>query len=180
MQTVSRRRFLVIAGVGLALAPVRRALAATAEIVMRGDALGGDVWFEPQGLLVRPGATVTWQNKDPSNSHTTTAFHPANDGHPLRIPAGATPWNSDYLLPGDTWPVTFTIPGVYDFFCVPHEAAGMVGRIVVARPGDPPPAAPQGDPGLDAEFPSVEEILRLGKVRRPTSQGGSHQMGHQS
>ena len=27
--------------------------------------------------------------------------------------------------------------GVYDYFCLPHEAAGMVGRIVVGRPGGP-------------------------------------------
>ena len=47
------------------------------------------VWFDPVGLLIQPGQTVRWTNKDAGNSHTATAYHPANDGHPLRIPAGA-------------------------------------------------------------------------------------------
>ena len=47
--------------------------------------------------------------------------------------------------------VTLTAPGVYDYFCTPHEAAGMVGRIVVGKL----PPAPQpfdywvGKPGTD-------------------------------
>ena len=30
--------------------------------------------------------------------------------------------------------MTFTVEGVYDYYCVPHEHAGMVGRIVVGTP----------------------------------------------
>ena len=29
------------------------------------------------------------------------------------------------------------MPGVYDYFCAPHEAAGMVGRIIVDQPSGP-------------------------------------------
>ena len=28
----------------------------------------------------------------------------------------------------------FTVTGVYDYFCIPHEEAGMVGRIIVGSP----------------------------------------------
>ena len=47
----------------------------------------------------QPGQTVRWTNRDRGNSHTVTAYHPENFERPLRIPAGARPWNSDYLLP---------------------------------------------------------------------------------
>ena len=42
--------------------------------------------------------------------------------HP-RIPSGAEPWNSDYLLPGERFSVMLTVSGVYYFFCIPHEMA---------------------------------------------------------
>src|SRR5574341_2040241 len=74
----------------------------------------------------------------PGNPHTTTAYHPRNANHSLRIPQAATPWDSGFLLnPGDRFEVTLTVEGVYDYFCLPHEAGGMVGRIVVGVPGGP-------------------------------------------
>ena len=57
---------------------------------------------------------VQWTNKDAGNSHTTTAYHPDNEDRPLRIPAGADPWNSDYLLPDQSFSVVLIEPGVYD------------------------------------------------------------------
>ena len=103
---------------------------------MKSDTEGSDVWFDPIGVWVEPGQTVRWIVD--ANVHTTTAYHPKNDGHSLRIPEGATPWDSGFLVnPGDRYDVTLTVPGVYDYFCQPHEAAGMVGRIVVGKPGGP-------------------------------------------
>src|SRR5688572_9165897 len=99
---------------------------------MRSDSLGARVWFDPIGRLVTPGTTVRWALVD--GVHSTTAYHPAN-GRPLRIPEGARPWDSGILKePGAGFEVRLTVPGVYDFFCLPHEAAGMVGRIVVGTP----------------------------------------------
>ena len=114
-----------------------------------------------------------------SNVHTPTAYHPANDGHALRIPKAAEPWDSGYLVePGDRFEVTLTVPGVYDYFCAPHEAAGMVGRIIVGRPGGPgtlPFDYFEGDPATrdwrpvpkaaQAAFPSVEAIMNERVVR---------------
>jgi plastocyanin len=135
---------------------------------MSGNADGSRVWFEPVGLLIRPGQTVRWTNKDAGNAHTATAYHPDNEGHPLRIPAGAEPWNSDYLLPDQSFSMILTAPGVYDYFCIPHELAGMVGRIVVSD-GSQPLSAPAtgGIPEAAEEaFPSVEDIVRAGLVSR--------------
>jgi hypothetical protein len=67
-----------------------------------------------------------------------------------------------------------SVEGVYDFYCVPHEHAGMVGRIIVGQPGRSSATsvstqAAGGEPipeiALQA-FPSIDEIMRQGIVRR--------------
>lgn len=139
------------------------------EIRMQGNADGSQVWFDPVGLHVEPDQAIRWVNLDPGNSHTTTAYHPKNFDHPLRIPERADPWNSDYLLPNETFSVTLEVEGVYDFFCIPHEHAGMVGRIIVGSPGRPPPSTStaQALPEVVLQtFPSIDEILHRGVVRR--------------
>ncbi|MEO8636174.1 MAG: plastocyanin/azurin family copper-binding protein [Gemmatimonadales bacterium] len=128
---------------------------------MRSDSLGSRVWFDPVGLFVVPGTTVRWIVRD--NVHTTTAYHPRNDHHSLRIPEQALPWDSGFLVhPGDHFDVTLTEPGVYDYYCMPHEASGMVGRLVVGEPGGPGTLAFDywdGAPGT-ATWRSVPEAAR--------------------
>jgi plastocyanin len=180
---LSRRSILRAAGGGAlaGLLPLPRAAAAEiVEIRMRGNEDGSKVWFDPVGLLIEPGRTVRWISADPANSHTSTAYHPSNGDHSLRIPEAARPWNSDYLLPKEHFDVTLTVEGVYDFFCMPHEMAGMVGRIVVGRP-DGPGALPfnyfaAAHPGWLAVpeearpvFPAIDEIMRERVVRRRIS-----------
>lgn len=180
------RRELVVAG-GLVLAgrllpfPPRGRLVPgpAVEIAMRSSDGGARVQFDPQGVLVRPGSTVRWVTVE--GVHTTTAYHPAHGDLPRRIPEEARPWESGYLVePGETFEVTLEIPGVYDYFCRPHEAAGMVGRIVVApasvaesirsAPGASHPWERYEDGGLPKAalegFPSVTEILQEGSVDR--------------
>jgi plastocyanin len=163
----SRRRLLGIGGLLLAAPAFPQVTSAgPLEIRMRSDPEGAHVAFDPIGVRVPPGARVRWVVE--ANVHTATAYHPANGGHPLRIPESAEPWNSDYLVePGEAFEVTLTAEGVYDYFCAPHEAAGMVGRIVVGRPGGPGAHPPgEGVPPLArAAFPSVERILAEGVVR---------------
>lgn len=142
---------------------------------MRGTARGERVWFTPNGLAVAPGTTIRFVNQDPGNSHTSTAYHPANFDRLRRIPAAAEPWNTGFLLPGKSAEVTLKAPGVYDYYCIPHEAAGMVGRIVVGRPGDPgwegpAPATDDVSAEVLAALPSVEAILEHGRI---TGRAGS-------
>jgi plastocyanin len=95
---------------------------------MQRDRQGATVWFDPIGLWIAPGQTVRWVVA--ANVHTTTAYHPKNAEHSLRIPEGGMPWDSSFLVqPGAQFEVTLTVEGVYDYLCMPHEAAGMVGRI---------------------------------------------------
>jgi plastocyanin len=171
--SVSRRQILRWGG-GIAAAlslPHRPVLAGEiVEIVMQGRGDGSRVWFDPVGVLVEPGQTIRWTNRNPGNSHTSTAYNPQNFDRPLRMPAAAEAWNSDYLLPDESFSVTLTVPGVYDYYCVPHEHAGMVGRIVVGAPENGGwMDSPEADGDLPEialrAFPRVEDIMRDKMVR---------------
>jgi plastocyanin len=177
------RRGLIEAGglllAGLALPAVVRAGGEVVEIRMMSDPLGTMVQFDPIGVLIRPGQTVRWVN-DGNNVHTATAYHPDNDAHSLRIPEASRPFDSGYLIePGARFEITLPVQGVYDYFCTPHEAAGMVGRIIVGRPAGPgtlPFDYFEGDPaGRDWQpvpkaaqraFPPIDAIMAKGTVRR--------------
>jgi plastocyanin len=155
----------------------RPGVRAPLEIIeMRSDDAGSEVWFDPIGVHVDPGTTIRWIVRQ--NVHTTTAYHPRNGKHPLRIPERAQPWDSGYLVnPGDHFDVTLTVPGVYDYYCMPHEGAGMVGRIVVGRvaaDAAKPFGYWAGKPGTEGwlqvpeaarkAFPSVASILASKRV----------------
>lgn len=106
------------------------------EVRMESDMSGAQVGFEPTGVFINPGQSIRWVNI--ANVHTVTAYHPDNAGRSLRIPKRAIPWDSGYLVePGVTFEVRFEVPGVYDYFCAPHEEAGMAGRIVVGEISGP-------------------------------------------
>lgn len=167
---------LALAGLAAGLAGFPALAGPVVEIRMRSGDGGAHVGFDPVGLLVDPGTTVRWIVE--ADVHTTTAYHPANDAHPLRIPEAAEPWDSDYLInPGDSFEVKLSVEGVYDYFCAPHELAGMVGRIIVGRPTGPgalpfdyfkDDSAAVGwqpvPPAARLAFPSLEEIMQKGSV----------------
>lgn len=177
--TLTRRRVLQ-SGTGIVAAavlpPVVPKQAGATEVLaidMVGLPDGSDVWFDPIGLLIQPGQIVRWTNRDAGNSHTVTAYHPAFFARSRRIPMYAKPWNSGYLLPDSSFSATFNEYGVYDYYCVPHEHAGMVGRIVVGNPNaedwwqtnllNTDPDLPRS--ALDG-FPAITEIVEKGYVRR--------------
>lgn len=96
--------------------------------------------FEPHVARITVGGTVTFVNE--SGAHSATAYHPDYD-KPLRIPEGATPWNSGVLTEaGAEFEHTFETEGVFQYYCIPHEGMGMIAAIIV---GDPDP---HGQPGL--------------------------------
>lgn len=139
------------------------------EIHMKSDAAGAVVGFDPVGVFLQPGQTVRWICD--VNVHTTTAYSLKNDNHSLRIPESADSWASDFLLPGQTFDIKLTVEGVYDYFCAPHEMAGMVGRLIVGNavgPGSLPfdYFVAQGrkwtpvPPAAQKAFPTVAEIER--------------------
>lgn len=175
MNTTTRRPVLasglgLLAGVLLPTGSGSSAAGGPFEIRMISDISGSTVYFDPIGVHVPVGQHIRWRCA--ANVHTTTAYHPRNMSHSLRIPERAEPWNSGYLLPGQTFDVTLAVEGVYDYFCLPHEMAGMVGRIIVGKPagpgtlpfdyylGQPNTSSWLPVPKLAQEtFPSVAEVM---------------------
>lgn len=131
----------------------------------------GEYHFEPHAVRLQPGDTVRWTLE--SGAHTTTAYHPDNGERQLRIPEGAEPWDSGFLAEdgSTTFERTFTVEGVYDYFCIPHEGDGMIGTLVVGEPTN--------GPGLSEPSASLPETART-KIRDLNAMvtNGSGSEGH--
>lgn len=102
--------------------------------------------FDPHVVWIEVGGSVEWRLE--SGVHTATAYHEDAD-RPTRIPAAADPFDSGMLQEeGESFEHTFTVEGVYDYYCAPHEGMGMIGAVIVGHPdpdGDEPGLAPPQD-----------------------------------
>lgn len=74
--------------------------------------------FVPQDIVVPAGTVVTWTNPT-GVLHTVTSSTPGYS------------FNSGGMNTNDTFSYTFVRPGVYDYFCIPHQGLGMVGTVTV-------------------------------------------------
>jgi len=98
------------------------------------------VAFAPTELTVQQGDTVAWRHAA-GEPHSVTAYE---DG----IPGDATYWASGgfesedaaregwengegAIQAGQSYVRTFETAGEHEYVCIPHEAAGMVGTVVV-------------------------------------------------
>lgn len=119
---------------------------------------GDSYYFDPVGLFVESGTTVTWVNE--AGSHSSTAYTQENpQSEVTRIPSDADGWNSETLTEaGAEFTHTFDVAGTYDYYCIPHKSLGMVGRIVVDEPG-----GVEGDPP-DGSLPSPQDIADQGSI----------------
>ena len=79
---------------------------------------GGNYAFDPKELSFEAGQTVNFALTANSEFHTFTASALNLDA---AVNAGETVRFS----------FTFEAPGTYDLICIPHEALGMVGTIIV-------------------------------------------------
>lgn len=139
------------------------AQAVTVDMITEGDAY----YFDPIGVAVPTGASVTWVND--SGSHTSTAYTQDNpQSETRRIPEGAEGWDSGFLSEGGAeFSHTFETEGTYDYYCTPHKSQGMVGRVVVGEPGGP------GDEGQppDGELPASADVVDQGSIGYQDFQG---------
>lgn len=161
-----RRTLVTLALLALVALPLAFAQNAGGNVA-QGDnvkvqmlAKDGQFYFDPVGLHVKPGTTITFVNVG-QTQHCATSYTPDNGVvQQSRIPDGADSWDSGLLGDGQTFQVKVTKEGVYDFYCTPHRALGMVGRIVV---GDPSASPAKPLDGLSAKeqanMPSVDAIL---------------------
>ncbi len=129
----------------------------TATVEMISDE--GGSYFDPIGLYVKPGDTVTFVTK--SGNHSASAYHPDNlYAERTRIPKSGKPWGSKVLQKGNAYEHTFETKGTHDYYCIPHKTLGKVGRIVVVAPGGPA----EGSMPPDGDVPKTETVLRQGSV----------------
>lgn len=77
--------------------------------------------FTPAILHVEPGDSVQFLATDEGHNAASKKG---------MIPDGAEPWNGAI---DEELTVTFTVPGVYGYICLPHYEWGMVGLIVVGN-----------------------------------------------
>jgi plastocyanin len=108
------------------------------EIVVR---LTDDLRFEPSRVEIRVGQTVVWVNE--SEKTHTVSTHPEEATRPEHalVPQSTEHFDSSNLGPGQTFKRTFTVPGVYKYYCHPHQDMAMLGEVIVLEPGqtEPPP-----------------------------------------
>ncbi len=91
-------------------------LAYAAEITMGSN---GNLVFEPNEISIEAGETITFVNGDlPPHNMVVEGFPELS--HPDLSFVG-----------GESFKVTFTRPGDYEFQCEPHAGAGMKGVIHV-------------------------------------------------
>lgn len=135
-----RGHLFTIAAVGLACGFARDTPAgASSATRTAGSAAAATVYatnelqFVPRRVIIRQGQTVEWKNASPY-VHTVTADPTrATLSTSVELPAGAAPFSSPRLQPGDTYRHAFPVPGTYKYFCVPHEPAKMWGWVVVLK-----------------------------------------------
>ncbi|MFD1514814.1 cupredoxin domain-containing protein [Halomarina rubra] len=117
-----------------------------------------EFYYQPTGLAVDVGDVVAFRYVTPG--HTVSSYHPYA-GRQLRVPeredGGLAFFSSPYLGAGATWLYCFDRPGVYDYYCAPHEIFGHVGRIVVGEATETPPVPDPCAPPEPPEPPETEE-----------------------
>jgi plastocyanin len=89
--------------------------------------------FEPKTITVKAGDTLVWKNASSMSHSVTDVPSLAIQAKDAALPANAKEFNSDLIPPGKDWSHTFSVPGTYNYFCIPHEALGMVGTVVVTK-----------------------------------------------
>lgn len=120
--------FVMLVPVGLLVEPAAgQAQEDPAETVGMTNTLE----FTPDTVRVEVGETVLWKNSS-IIVHTVTADpKKATKEESVRLPEGASAFDSGNLDPEATFTHTFTVPGTYRYFCIPHEGTKMYGTVIV-------------------------------------------------
>ena len=113
-------KYVFIILFGLFIANVSFAEDTTVEMLNKLDKR--TMVFSQEIVRIDPGDTVFWKA--------------ANPGHNVEfiskkgVPAGVEKFKSKV---GKDTEFTFTVPGIYAYWCVPHKTLGMIGFIIVGN-----------------------------------------------
>ena len=78
--------------------------------------------FSQEIVRIDPGDTVFWKATNPG--------HNVEFISKKGVPAGVAKFKSKV---GKDTEFTFTVPGIYAYWCVPHKTLGMIGFIIVGN-----------------------------------------------
>lgn len=92
--------------------------------------------FEPADLTIPLGSTVVWDNKSNIRHAVSTDASDLENPEAITLPRYVRPFDSGDLFPGDTWALTFTVPGSYVYVCPYHHDKGMIGTVIVEPEAD--------------------------------------------
>jgi copper-containing nitrite reductase len=90
-----------------------------------------DMGFSPATITINAGEKVTWTNTSQVTHNVIADARRAVVPVDIKLPAGATPFGSAMLQPGQKFSRTFDVPGIYRYVCTLHETSGMKGIIIV-------------------------------------------------
>ncbi|SVD91213.1 uncharacterized protein METZ01_LOCUS444067, partial [marine metagenome] len=111
-------KYLFIILFGLFIANVSFAEDTTVEMLNKLDKR--TMVFNQEIVRIDPGDTVFWKATDPGHN---VQFISKNG-----VPTGVEKFKSKV---GKDTEFTFTVPGIYAYWCVPHKTLGMIGFVIV-------------------------------------------------
>lgn len=112
---------------------------------------GGELLFSPASVSIQVGDTVIW-NLRVSGHSVTSGLPTAPDAR----------FDSGIRSSGSTFSRTFTEPGTFSYYCMPHGACcAMLGSVVVAAatPTPPPTAAQPLNISTRLEVGAGDQVL---------------------
>lgn len=87
--------------------------------------------YKPSKVTISAGQAVKWKNNT-GDPHTVTVVpDKALVAADVALPKNAQPFDSGIIPAGLTFAHTFTVPGIYRYYCTLHEGNGMVGEVLV-------------------------------------------------
>ena len=125
----------IVSGLALVATTVSAACGAATDVMIM------HFQFMPGDITVEVGTTVRWTNMD-STEHSVTSQTEAG----TLILSGEF---DQFLNPGESFSYTFSTPGVYHYFCIPHGSS-MQGVVRVV-PGTPCAGDFDGDSDSDSD-----------------------------
>ena len=111
-------RYLFIIFLSLILSKVLLAEDITVEMLNKLEKR--NMVFSQEIVRINPGDTVFWKSIDKGHN---VQFISKNG-----VPEGVEKFKSKI---GKDTEYTFTIPGIYAYWCVPHKTMGMIGFVIV-------------------------------------------------
>ena len=132
-------KYVFIILFGLFIANVSFAEDTTVEMLNKLDKR--TMVFSQEIVRIDPGDTVFWKATNPG--------HNVEFISKKGVPAGVEKFKSKV---GKDTEFTFTVPGIYAYWCVPHKTLGMIGFIIV---------------GNDlSNLDSIKEVKFIGKSKK--------------